>query len=301
MHFKTAWDHIRRAPIQAIAAILVLSITFFVVTVLSVIVYSSNKVLKYFETRPQVIIFVKDDASPEAITVLHDKVQQDLRVADVKYVSKEEALEIYKRVTSDNPLLAELVSPTIFPASLEVSLKELYDVEDFISEIKNDGAVEQVGYTAAVGGEDEFSRVVDQLRKITQNIRLIGGTFAGLNIVSSLLVLLIIIGMRMTMRRGEIEILNLIGATPGFVRAPVLIESLIYAMLGVILGWVFAFLLILYSTPGLILYFGEIPFLPRQTVDLVELFAIILGVELLIGIMLALTGSLVAVSRAKRV
>src|SRR3989344_372970 len=120
-HFKTAWDHIRRAPFQALAAIFVLTLTFFVVTILSVLVYSSSQILKYFETRPQVIAFIKEDAQIEQVKVLQNKLQNDPRISQVKYVSKEEALEIYKKATADNPLLTELVSPSIFPASMEFS------------------------------------------------------------------------------------------------------------------------------------------------------------------------------------
>ena len=72
VHIKTAWDHIRRSPFQALAAVIVLSVTFFVVTLLSILVYSSSSILKYFETRPQVIAFLKDDAQIEDISKLQN-------------------------------------------------------------------------------------------------------------------------------------------------------------------------------------------------------------------------------------
>ena len=68
IHLKTARDHIRRAPFQALAAIFVLTLTFFVTTVLAVLVYSSGQVLRYFETRPQIIAFLKNDITGEQIS-----------------------------------------------------------------------------------------------------------------------------------------------------------------------------------------------------------------------------------------
>jgi len=125
IHLKTALDYIKRSPFQALAATFVLSLTFFVATLVSILVYSSSQLLSYFETRPQVIAFLKDNATESQIAELSGRLSSDTRIKEVKYVSKEEALAIYKKATSDNPLLGELVSPTIFPASLEFSVNDL--------------------------------------------------------------------------------------------------------------------------------------------------------------------------------
>jgi len=118
LHLKTSFDNIRRAPFQAMAAILVLAVTFFVSTLIAISVFSSHQLLNYFETRPQIIAFLTDDANQEQINELMGRLKSDPRVANLRLISKEEALAIYKEATSDNPLLGELVSPSIFPASI---------------------------------------------------------------------------------------------------------------------------------------------------------------------------------------
>jgi cell division transport system permease protein len=300
IHIKSAWQHIRRAPFQALAALFVLGITFFVITILAAVIYSSNQLINYFETRPQVIAFLNDDATEEQVSSFKVKLEDDMRVKEVVYVSKEQALEIYKRATSDNPLLSELVSPSIFPASLEVSLTDLSYAEDVIAEIRDSKVAEQVGFTASLGGEDSLSEVISRLRTLTWYVKVGGGAFALLLASTSFLVLIIIIGMRMTARRDEIEILDLIGATAGFIRNPIILEAVFYSLFGVFLGWIAALIAVLYSTPTLLTYFGNIPILPRDTFKLLGLFAAILAAELVVGLFLALTGSILAVSRVKR-
>lgn len=300
IHLKTALDYIRRSPFQALAAIFVLVLTFFVGTLMAVLIYSSGNVLNYFETRPQVIAFLKDEISAEQISGLQNELISDVRVKDVRYVSKDEALAIYKEATSDNPLLAELVSPAIFPASLEFSLTDLNFAEQVINEVQENEIVDQVGFTASLGGESTLGDVVGRLRTITRYIRVGGGVLAGLLAVTSLLVLLVIISMRITTRKGEIEILDLIGATPGFIKSPIILEALIYSLGGVFIGWVFALILVLYATPNLVSYFGEIPVLPKDTSQLFILMGIILASEILVGVLLALLGSTLAVSRVRR-
>ena len=300
IHVKTALDYITRSPFQALAALFVLTLTFFVGTMLAVLVYSSANLLKYFETRPQIIAFLKDEITPEQVSALQNRLTGDVRVKDVRYVSKEEALEIYKQATSDNPLLSELVSPTIFPASLEFSVMDLSFAQEVINEVKKEGIVDSVGFTASLGGEKTLEDVVGRLRTLTLYLRIGGGVFVGVLAGTSLLVILVITGMRITTRRGEIEILDLIGATPAFIRSPIILEALIYSAVGAFVGWLLAFLIWLYATPSLISYFGDIPILPKGTLNLFGLFAIILVGELLLGVGLALSGSYLAVSRARR-
>lgn len=300
IHLKTALGYVRRSPFQAMSAIFVLSLTFFVATLVMVMVYSSSQLLRYFETRPQIIAFLKDDVESTNISDLEHRLKTDTRVKDIKYVSKEDALSIYKNATKDKPLLGQLVSPTIFPASLEFSVSDLSYAQSLIDKLKSESIVDTVGFTAAIGGQTSLDDVVGKLKTITTYIRLGGAIFTGILAAASFMVLLITITMRMVSRREEIEILHLIGATQRFIRNPIMLEALFYALLGVVIGWTLAFIGILYSAPAIVAYFGEIPILPREIPGLLTIFGMVLGVELLCGLILAISGSLLAISRVRK-
>jgi len=300
LSFKTATGYIKRSPFQALSAVFVLSLTFFVGTIVALLVYSSSQVLKYFETRPQVIAFLKSDATPEAVSALQNKLAGDSRIKDVKYVSKEEALSIYKNATSDNPLLSELVSPSIFPASLEFSVNNLEFASTVIEEVKKEPIVSEVGYTASLGGEKSLQDVVTRLKTATFYLRLGGGVFVGILALTSFLILMVIIGMRVSARKSEIEILELIGATKNFIRSPIVLEAFIYSLIGTFIGWLLAFIFFIYLTPSLLNYFGEIPVLSKEPSNIFILFAMVLGVEIVASCILALAGSMMALSRARQ-
>src|SRR4030042_6718268 len=125
IHLKTALNNIRRSPFQALSAVFVLFVTFFVSSVLMIFIYTSHQLLKHYETRPQIIVFLKDTANEGQINTLKLKLEADPRLKKVAYINKEQALEIYKKAPKDNPLLSELVSPSVFPASLEFSVTDL--------------------------------------------------------------------------------------------------------------------------------------------------------------------------------
>ncbi len=300
IHFKTAVRNIIRSPFQAFAALFVLMVTFFIISLLSVVLYSSGKVLSYLETRPQVIAFLKADAKEGDIFNLQQRLSSDKRVKDAKYVTKEEALKIYKDATSDNPLLAELVSPTAFPASLELSLVSLDYANEFITELKKEPIVDQVGFTANLGGEATLETTINRIRSVINNIRLGGVIFALVLSLTSLFVLLVIISLRLMSRKQEVDILNLIGATPLFVAIPVFLEALIYVLAGVFLGWLLAFVLVLYFAPALTSYFGEIEILPREAISLFKQSLILLVLEWIVGSFLAVLGSFLAISRLSK-
>jgi len=297
MHLKTSLGNIRRSPFQAMAAISVLAVTFFVSTLIAVAVFSSSQLLNYFETRPQIIGFLKEDITQQQTDELMERLENDARVANLRFVSKEAALEIYKEATADNPLLGELVSPSIFPASIEFSPLELGDAEALIEELGNESIVEDIGFTASVGGSSAVGDVIQRLKTVSYYVRLAGAVSVTVLAVTSFLVLMVVISMRISMKREEIDSLSLIGATPGFIRTPIVLEAIHYGMLGAFVGWLIAAVLVMYASPSLFSYFGDIPVLPKDSAGFFGMLGLILAGELLIAIIIAIFGSLFSLSR----
>jgi len=299
-HISTSLQSVRRSPFQAMAAISVLSLTFFVSTLLALVLYSSNQVLNYFATRPQVIVFLQEDATDTQRDQVLNTLNSDPRVEQVSFVSKEEALDIYREATADNPLLGELVSPSIFPASVEFSVVDLNFTQEVIDEISGLEGVDNVSFTANLGSASSLGDVIERLKTITYYIRIGGLAAVVVLAATSFLVLLVVMGMRITMHRSEIENLTLIGASPGFIRMPIIFEAITYSVVGVIAGWLLASVLVMYATPAILSYFGDIPVLPSGSTNFFLLIGAILGGELLVGMLIALMGSMVAVSRSLR-
>lgn len=283
-HLKTAWTHIIRSPYQTLAALSIMILTFFLSTVVFLTATGSQAILRFFETRPQVTAFLKDEATQEQVESIKEKLLQTGKIKEIKYVSKEEALAIYKEQNKSDPLLLEMVTANILPASLEVSTTDISYLEDIAKVLEEESAVEEVVFQ-----ED----IVKNLKVWTENIRKIGvGLISFLGLVS-FLVVLVIIGMKVALRKKEIEILQLLGATNWYIQAPFVFEGIFYGITGVILGWGGAFLLLLYSTPFLIKFMEGISILPVK----ITFMLMVLGGELLVGILIGIVGSLLAVKK----
>ena len=133
---KTAWHHIRRSPYQAFAAIFIITQTFFVVTMFTFIIFGSAKILSYFESLPQVTAFFKNEAKQQDIDAIQKQLEEAGVVSKIRFVSKKEAMAIYKEQNKNDPLLLDLVTADILPSSLEISTKKIDDLSG-VSEILN--------------------------------------------------------------------------------------------------------------------------------------------------------------------
>ena len=284
-HFRTAWQHLRRSPYQAIVAILMISLTFYLASIFTLLVSGSQAVLRYFETRPQVTAFFKDDVKIDQVEELKVKLDATGKVAEIKYVSKEEALAIYREQNKADPSLLEMVTANILPASLEVSAKNISYLSDIAQILRSEPGIEEVIFQ-----ED----IVSSLRTWTANIRRAGLELVGLLAIISFFLISVITGMKIVFRREEIEILQLIGASGWFISLPFLLEGIFYGIVGAVLGWGAAYLRVLYLTSQLVEFLKETPVPPVPPLDFM---LALLGIEILLGVFIGILGSLLTIKR----
>jgi cell division transport system permease protein len=281
---KTSWWYIRRSPYQALAAVAIITLTLFASSVFILLAVGSEKVLAYFEKKPQVIAFLKDEAEKEEIDSLTLELLSTKKVADVKFVSKEEALEIYKEQNKENPLLLEMVSAEILPASLEISSKGIGYLGEIADLLSEESIVEEVSFQRDV---------VEVLQQITRGIRRGGAILVGFLLLVSLLVVLIIVGMKAAARHREIKIVQLLGASFWYIRSPFLLEGTFYGVVSALLAWGFTYLLLLYTTPYLSAFLAGVSLFPVPFTFML----ILLGGLMLGGVLIGSLGSLIAVWR----
>jgi len=285
--FVTTWKYIRRSPYQALAAIAVLTVTFLAASIFSLLILGSHQILSYFETRPQVTAFFTETATTNDINSLKKNLESKPFVSKTKYVSKDEALAIYREQNKNDPLLLEMVTAQILPASLEVSGTSAEVLPQIAESMSGEPGVEEVVYQ---------KDVIETLKIWTKSLRISGLVLVGFLMFTSTLIMIIIISMKIAVRRKEIEVLKLLGASSWYIKNPFLIEGVFYGTTGVIIAWVTTYILLLYSTPFLVSFLGDIPLLPVP----IQVMLVLLGVQTLFGALIGSLGSYIAVRRFLR-
>lgn len=282
--FTTAWRNIRRSPYQALAAILVMTLTFLVVSFFTFLIVGSSKVITFFESKPQVTAFFKDEAKQENINALEDQLNSTGKIAGMKFVSKDQALQIYRQQNKNDPLLLDLVTADILPASLEISTTKIGDLSSISDLLKGSSIVQEVVFQ---------KDIVSTLVNWTTATRSIGvGLIIFLSLVS-IFIIVTIIGIKISQKREDIEIMRLIGASSWYVRWPFLLEGMFYAMVGATIAWFISSAVLAYATPFLSDFLKGIPVFPIPIIFYLGL----LGAELVLAILLGFFSSFIAVLR----
>lgn len=284
MVLKTTWHNIRRSPYQAFTAVFIILQTFFVVSIFALVVFGSAKIIEYFESLPQIDVFFRNEAKQEDIDALKKELQKSGKIASIRFVSKEEALKIYQEQNKDDPLLLELVTADILPASFHISTVDINDLSSVADSLNKSPIVERVVFP---------KQVVSKLIEWTDALRKVGLVLVVVLAIDSVLIMIIIIGIKVSYKRQDIEIMKLIGATNWYIRWPFILEGIFYGILGGIFGWGMALGILWYATPYLSSFLRDIPVFPIPLIFLLQ----ILGVEILLAIVLGAVSSFLAVIR----
>ena len=184
--------------------------------------------------------FFIDPAAAEAdVSEVENRIRSTASVVRLNPVSREEALERFRKNFPELEEVLQNLDANPFPASLEATLRK----EAFMSEatlawiagIKELPAVQDV----------QFNRDwVEKMQSLSRLAKAIGSLLGGILILASFFIISNVIRLNVFSRKGEIDILRLVGATNTFIRLPFLIEGISLGILGSLMSLALLYLLV---------------------------------------------------------
>jgi len=228
-------------------AISTVAITLFIVGFFLIIVYDVQSILASVKSQVEVAVYLKDNTTPEFKDYLEAEIKEWDEVAEVTYVSKEQALEKFKKENEGSEILKEIQGNPL-PASFEIKLTSPEKVEQIaLRFVTKDGSF--------IEGVDEVIYGQNYVQKLF-SITAIAGSIAFLIIIMLLLAAIVLIfnTIRLSIhaRRKEIEVMKLVGATNWFVRIPFVFEGFFEGFVGSVLS-----VILLYVISNYLLIKGE--------------------------------------------
>jgi len=218
---------LRRTPYQTFAALSVLFFTLLLSGLLFISLTFLQGLLNYVETRPRIIVYFQVKAEEDQVFAVRDKLEATGKTVDITYVSKEKAFEIYKEFTENDPLLVEMTSPDILPASLEIDAKKPEYLPELADLLKNQPGVDEV----------QFQKdIINNLLSLTSNVRKVTFMFFSYLMFMSIIVLTTTLSFKIALKREEISIMKLLGATNMYIRKPFIGESVFLGILATALS-----------------------------------------------------------------
>lgn len=212
---------VRRTPYQSFATFFSLFFTLFLSLAVFFTLTFLYGMLGYIESRPQVTVYFQTQTTETDILKIKDELLSGGKVLSAKYVSKNDAYALYKNINKDNPLLLEMVTPDILPPSLEIYAKKptlLPEIADFL---KQQPGIDEVNFQ---------KNIIDRLLFLTSIVRKVSIVFFSYFIITTIIILVAINHFKIALKKDEIELMRLLGASKFYIKKPFLKEALFFGI-----------------------------------------------------------------------
>ncbi|MBU1292193.1 ABC transporter permease, partial [Patescibacteria group bacterium] len=289
---KSGWASFWRNKWLSSAAISMVSLAIFGITSLILVNVLINSLIDGLEDKIDISVYFKLDTAEEDILSVRNDLTKLVEVKSVEYISTQEALDRFKERHKDNEILMqslEELNTNPLEASLNIKAKEASQYETIASFFNQGNAqdiIDKINYL-------ENKAVIVRLASITKTIRQVG--FIILLILAVLAVLVSYNTIRLTIYSSskEIKIMKLVGASNWFTRGPFVIEGALYGVIAAIIAMLVMYPVLWYLSPRITAYLPGTDLFYFLQVNLI----VLLFFQILIGLVLGIVSSLVAIRR----
>ena len=224
---KQGLINIRRNLLHSLASTATISACIFLFCLFFAIIGNVRHFAMEAETTVGITVFFDESLSEDEILAIGDQIQARSEVAEMNYISAQEAWESFKtEYFGDMEELAEGFAednPLAGSASFEIFLKDISLQDQMVEYLNSIEGVRKVNYSnAAAAGLNSLNRIIGAVSAVIIGVLLAVAGFLISNTIS----------VAAAFRKQENEIMKLIGATNYMIRAPFVVEGLLIGLVG---------------------------------------------------------------------
>lgn len=219
---------IERSGWLAWASIVVMTLAFFITTIFLFLAFLSNLFLNSIESKSHIYVFFNAGTKESIIQELNDNLLAKSEIKSIEYTDEQGAIKEFKEVQENkDPQLVENIKENVLPASLGIRLNKIDDAEKIIDyltiEKENNNAIYDIRFS---------KESIETIKTLFFWLRMGGGIMVVLLLIVIFLFTLLTVEFRTFSRSEEIEIMQLVGGSNSFIRAPFIAEGAFYGALG---------------------------------------------------------------------
>ncbi|MBM6783004.1 ABC transporter permease [Enorma massiliensis] len=295
---REAFSHFFRNWTTSFGAVITIFLSLFIIGLFIVGSALVTSAIGTIEDTVTINVFISDDATDDEVQAFQEKLESWQNVQSVNFKSKEDALEEYRNMSSSaDSTIAALDGENPLPRSYEVVMEDSSQVEDMANRIKEDTDFQAMADNGDVDESVQYSQeMVGRLFQVTGYIRIACIVLVALLTFIAFIFINNTIRLSITARRREIAIMRLVGASNGFIRGPFVTEGVLQALLGALLSIGVLELVRNFLMPRVMNMVSwwqfEIP---------LEVYLMTYGALILVGLVIGLFGSAIAMRRYLKV
>lgn len=287
--------NIKRNKLFSLASVGTIAACIFMMGILYSVIANFQHMVSEAGESVIVTVFFDEGISPDKVQYLQERIQKRAEVAEVTYTSAEQAWELFKKdYFAANPDLAEGFkddNPLANSSYFEIRLNDVSMQSSLVSFLESTEGIRQVNYSDVTATAlTDFAKMVGYVSMTIILVLLAVGIFLISNTV--------MIGI--AVRKEEIKIMKLIGATDYFVRAPFIVEGIVIGIVGAaipVIGLYFVYQKVIsYLIGQFQTITSNFTFLTAR-----QVFAVMTPMALLIGGGIGLVGSIITIRKHLKV
>ncbi|WP_299585203.1 permease-like cell division protein FtsX [uncultured Microbulbifer sp.] len=217
-------------PMASAMTALVIAIALALPAALQLGLANFQRAVAGWDGQPQISVFLHKDARAAVVESFATKLRGDPAIAEVTYISSEEALAEFEQASGLGDLLVGLDANPL-PAVLLLRPRDTGNSEKMQALVEN---LRDHALSDSVVLDLAWVQRLTQLTELGQRLS------AGLALLLALGVILVVVNtirLHIESRREEILVVKLVGGTNAFVRRPFLYSGLCYGAFGGLLAW----------------------------------------------------------------
>ena len=307
---KQGVKNIWRNKMFSLASIATMSACIFLFGLFFSILVNFQYIIKSAEEGVAITVLFNDDATEEQKKEIGEQLESRDDVSEVKYVSADDAwAEFQKDYFGDNPELAEGFkddNPLAHSDNYEVYMKTVKgNNKDLIAKSKSLSATQQdlVKFAQSLDGVRQVNKsdvVANTLSSVNMLVAYVSIAIIAILLGVSIFLISNTVAIGISIRKEEIGIMKLIGATNFFVRAPFLIEGMIIGLIGAIIPLVLLFVMYKKVIEYVLTKFSMLSSVV-QFMSVTQVFEVLTPVALILGMGIGLFGSVITIRKHLRV
>lgn len=242
------------------SAILIMTVTLFIMGSLLFIGAMLDTSLEQISEKVDVNVYFTTDASESDILALQSALQSRDDVAAVEYISQDQALDDFRSQNRDDDLIVqalEELDENPLGAYFNVQATESIYYEDIANYLESDAPV--VAASQGIIDNVNFQQNRQAIERLTSIIQSLDTFSFLIIIVFAFIAALIVfntIRLAIFSSRDEISVMELMGASPSYVRGPFVIEGVMYGIVAALITLLLFYPIALWGNEATSTFFG---------------------------------------------
>jgi len=294
--FQTAWQGLIRNRWLTLACVVMMVISLLLFSNIFVFNYISHSLIDYLKNKVDISLYFKPDIPEEDILKIKDQLLTQEEIEDIDYISKEEALKRFQNIAESNPIVKKAlgeIGENPLVASLNIKARDTKDYQKIVDYI-NHSPFKTKLITIDLA---ENKRVIERIDALARGIR--WGSLLTVIVLGFLSIVISFNTIRMAIYslREEIEIMKLVGASNGFIRAPFLVEGMIEGVVASVIALILLIPLVFWLGPKVEVFLTAVDLKQFLWDNLLRIFLY----QILFAVTLGVISSLWAINKYLRV